>query len=57
MTGSTTYGCITTPLLATAAGDHRHLQRRHEQPLLAEGEPAGVDLVSGCSGRKSLPLL
>ena len=25
-------------------GDHRHLQRRHEQPLLAEGEPARIDL-------------
>ena len=25
--------------------DHRHLQRRHEHPLLAEREPAGVDVV------------
>ena len=25
-------------------GDHRHLQRRHEQPLLAEREPARIDV-------------
>src|SRR5436190_1770380 len=27
-----------------ASGDHRHLERRREHALLAEGHPAGVDL-------------
>ena len=38
-------------------GDHRHLQRRDVQPLLPEREPAGVDLVVGSFGSKSLPFL
>ena len=30
--------------VADPAGDHRHLQRRHEHPLLAERHAAGVDV-------------
>ena len=47
-------GFITTPLVRDPGGDHRHLQRRHEQPLLAEGEAARVDLRLGSFGSKSL---
>ena len=47
-------GCMTTPPFAIVAGDHRHLQRRHEQPLLAEREPARVDVAVLGFGSKSL---
>jgi hypothetical protein len=38
---------MTTPLVRDRRRDHRHLQRRREHPLLAEGEAARVDLVAG----------
>ena len=37
--------------------DHRHLQRRHLQPLLAEREPPGVDLVRVVAAGTARPLL
>ena len=41
-------------LVRDPGGDHRHLQRRHEHPLLPEGEAARVDRAFGFFGSKSL---
>ena len=37
---------MSLPSLATADGDHRHLQRRDEQPALADRHAADVDAVA-----------
>ena len=52
---STTYGRIRIPALPIAAGDHRHLERRHEHALLPERHPAGVDVASSRFGYQSSP--
>src|SRR5439155_714684 len=44
-------------LVRDTRGDHPHLKRRHEQPLLAEREPSGIDLRGRVGRVEELPVL